>query len=150
PKSDRLLVAPEQDDGGDYHADLENSAALKRLARINDIALVVVAALRKYGRKDADAVTSLDDVLGAGRIVYDAVNVVNVDCEQADVTLGVKPTGLVKLLPLKTRYSGLGSTKRELCFRWQPGSGRVADLEPERMSGGRCSHAQREKKNGLI
>jgi|GEM_PF-4455706 len=122
------LLAPEPDDAGDYRADLENSAALKRLAWVNDVALVVVAALRKYGRKETDAPTSLDDVLGAGRIVYDAVNVFNVDCEQADCMTGVKPSGFVRLYPLKTRYSGLGAMKRELQFRWYPGCGRVTDL----------------------
>ena len=125
------LLGNEQSDASEYAADLENSAALKRLARVQDVALVVVAALRKYGRKD-DAPTSLDDVLGAGRLCYDAVNVLNVDCEQAPCEAGTRPAGLVRLYPLKTRYAGLASAGRELQFRWFPGIGRVCNLEPER------------------
>jgi hypothetical protein len=124
------LLGNEPDDKSDYSADLENSAALKRLARVQDVALVTVAALRKYGRKD-DAPTSLDDVLGAGRLCYDAVNVFDLDCEQAEAAPGSRPVGLVRLRPLKTRYAALASTGRELQFRWGPSIGRISDLEAE-------------------
>jgi hypothetical protein len=124
------LLANEPTDGSEYTADLENSAALKRLARVQDVALVVVAALRKYGRKD-DAPTCLDDVLGAGRIVYDAYNVFDVDCQQSPCADGTKPSGLVRLRPLKTRYAGLTAAGGELQFRWWPGIGRICDLDRE-------------------
>jgi len=121
------LLGNEPNDASDYGADLENSAALKRLARVQDIALVAVAALRKYGRKD-DAPTCLDDVLGAGRIVYDAYNVFAVDCEQAPSGDGTKPSGLVRLRPLKTRWAGM-PPGQEVLFQWWPGCGRVCDLD---------------------
>jgi len=125
------LLGNEPTDGSEYTADLENSAALKRLARVQDVALVAVAALRKYKRAEAEQGTTLDDVLGAGRLAYDAVNVLDVDCEQAECEAGTRPTGLVRLRPLKTRFSGLATPGRELQFRWYPGIGRICDREAE-------------------
>jgi len=126
------LLGNEPTDGSEYTADLENSAALKRLARVQDIALVVVAALRKYGRKD-ETPTGLDDVLGAGRLVYDAYNVFDVNCEQSPCADGMKPSGLVRLRPLKTRYAGLAAAVGELRFRWWPSIGRICDLDAQPM-----------------
>jgi replicative DNA helicase len=125
------LLGNEPSDGSEYTADLENSAALKRLARVQDVALLVVAALRKYKRADAEQATTLDDVLGAGRLAYDAVNVLDVDCEQAECEAGTRPTGLVRLRPLKTRFSGLATPGRELHFRWFPGIGRITDMDAQ-------------------
>ncbi len=122
------LLANEADET-DYRADVENSAALKRIARQCDVALVVVGALRKYGHGD-ERPTTLDDVTGAGRLVYDALSVLDVDCEQEECEAGTRPTGLVRLRPLKTRFAGLATPGREPQFRWYPGIGRIADLEP--------------------
>ena len=71
---------------------------------------------------------SLDDVSGAGRIVYDATNVFYVDCTQ-DQQPGRSPCGLVYLFPLKTRFVGIGSRGDVLAFRWWPSWGEVCDLE---------------------
>ena len=125
------LLANEPTDASDYAADLENSAALKRLARVQDVALVAVAALRKYGRANSDAPASLDDVLGAGRICYDAVNVFDVDCQQDSPRPGERPVGTVRLRVLKTRYAGLGSAGKPLEFRWFPSTGRIEDPNPQ-------------------
>ena len=78
-----LLCSPDADT---FSADLRNSFELRRIARRNDVALVVVAALRKSQAtkyKERGAVT-LDDVSGAGRIVYDAQSVLLVSCEQGE------------------------------------------------------------------
>ena len=125
------LLANEATDASDYTADLENSAALKRLANSRDIALAVVASLRKFGRKD-EAPTCLDDILGAGRIAYDSTNAFAVDCEQETPRAGERPVGTVRLRALKTRYAGLGSAGKPLEFRWFPSTGRIEDQNPQR------------------
>ncbi|MEP0846208.1 MAG: hypothetical protein HRF50_05215 [Phycisphaerae bacterium] len=125
------LLAAAPGDTSEYGADCENSAALKRLAQTCNIALLVIADLRKSGtQKGADREpTSIDEIRGAGRIAYDAVNVFAVDCEQVEADAGTRATGLVKVRALKTRYSGLGSAGEELHFKWWPAIGRVEDLD---------------------
>ena len=130
------LLAREPGDASEYVSDLENSTAIKRIAQKYNVALVVIAALRKAaqfkqtkGKPKEDRPVTLDDVLGAGRLVYDAFNVLYVDGMQADNGAGSQPTGIVKVLPLKTRYSGVASSGADLQFRWHPSTGRVCDLE---------------------
>ncbi|TWT41090.1 Replicative DNA helicase [Phycisphaerae bacterium RAS1] len=127
------LLAAEADDAGEYTADCANSAALRRIARTHNLALLAVADLRKaanFKKGDDDkAPVSLDDVRGAGRIVYDAQNVFAVDSEQADNGRGCEPTGIVKLRALKTRFSGAASRGNVVQLRWHPATGRIIDLE---------------------
>ncbi len=126
------LVAAEEHDPSDYATDVANSSAMKRIARKQDVALMVVAALRKGGKKAADTVpATLDDVSGAGRICCDATNVMFVDCEQVEEPADPWPIGLVRIHPLKTRYSAAGSRGDVLALRWRPSWGEVCDMNDE-------------------
>lgn len=117
------LVVNEETDRSDYAADCANSAALKRIARRNDLALVGIVAVRKRKAADADKPIVLDDVTGAARICYDAVNV-----------FGVQPSGCkdrepdgIELTPLKTRFSRLQSSGKVIRLDWMPMYGAVKD-----------------------
>ena len=124
------LLAPLESDRSDFQIDLSNSAALRRIARKHDIAFVVVASLRKSaGFGNGDKPVSLDDVAGAGRITYDATSIWYVDAAQAPPSTGAQPTGIVKLTPLKSRFSGCASDGSEVQLRWEPGFGSMRDLE---------------------
>ncbi|MCH7701523.1 MAG: hypothetical protein IID37_07530, partial [Planctomycetes bacterium] len=127
------LLAPGERDRSDFHTDLLNSTALRRIARHNDIALLVVAALRKSANyQDAKKKpVTLDDVSGAGRLCYDAVSVWLVD---AEYTQDVPPTGIVHLVPLKSRYTGAATNGTEVQLRWYPGLGIVENLVAEELS----------------
>jgi replicative DNA helicase len=116
-----LLAAPEADQ---FQSDVLNSTALRKLARANDVALLVVAALRKSQAttfKKPETV-QLDDVAGAGRLVYDATSVLFVWCEPGD-----DDTGLVHVRPLKLRYAAL-KENADVQLRWYPKTGRIEDL----------------------
>lgn len=124
------LLAPGEHDRSDFQTDLLNSTALRRIARQNDIALLVVAALRKtatYKNGKSKPIT-LDDVAGAGRLCYDAVSVWVVHCECTQVS---PPCGIVHLFPLKSRYTGAAINRSEVQLRWYPGLGIVEDLRLE-------------------
>lgn len=127
------LIASEPDDRSDYHAEVETSGVLKRLASEHDIALVILADLRKaatFQKKTERAkVVTLDDFRGAARLTYDATTVIFLDSEQADNGRGGEPTGLIKLTALKTRYAAAGSRRTEVQLRWHPLTGRITDLE---------------------
>lgn len=128
------LIAWEPSDTSENQAGCELSTMLKRLAMTCNIALVVVTAIRKSAAlksrsQQEKRPIDMDDILGAGRIVYDAQNVFHVDAEQGVTGFGETPIGLVRIRGLKTRYSGLGSRDQELQFRWRPSVGRIEDLE---------------------
>lgn len=120
------LLAAVESDRSDYSADLLNSAALKRIARQNLIALNVVAALRKppVSRKGVSLVPTLDEVAGAGRIVYDAASVWYVDSEQTGTD---PPSGMVTMVPLKTRFSRAAHLAEPIRLKWEPGYGTITD-----------------------
>lgn len=124
------LLAPGEHDHNDFQTDLLNSTALRRIARHNTIALLVVAALRKtanYSNAQSKPIT-LDDVAGAGRLCYDAVSVWVVDGE---CTHDSPPCGIVHLFPLKSRYTGAAVSGSVVKLRWFPGLGIVEDLRLE-------------------
>lgn len=125
------LLAPVETDRTEFTTDLLNSTALKRVARQCNVAMIVVAALRKSNKATAkkDKAVTLYDVLGAGRLVYDAAAVWAVQSEQDKVAKGDKPIGIVKLRPLKSRFSGCAAQQAEVQLRWHPGYGSVCDLE---------------------
>jgi hypothetical protein len=125
------LLGNESSDNSDYAADLENSGALKRLANSRGIALVAVASLRKFGRRD-EAPTHLDDIIGAGRIAYDSTSAFVVDCEQEPTPPAGRAVGTVRLRCLKSRYSALAAAGKPLEFRWWPSTGRVEDRDGQR------------------
>lgn len=119
------LLAAVESDRTDYQTDLLNSSAIRRIARQNEVALVVVSALRKSGQmnqRQEDQIT-LNDVLGAGRLVYDATTVTLVSSEQKAAPTG-HPRGTVSLRVLKSRFSP-GSLGEAIELTWHPGWGRV-------------------------
>ncbi len=117
-----LLVSSGQDQ---FQADIQNSTALRELARRHEVALVVIAALRKgQGANTAEPIkVSIDDVAGAGRLAYDAQNVLLVWCDH-----GNGASGIVHVRPLKMRYAPMMDDPN-LQFRWQPRTGLITDLE---------------------
>ena len=118
-----LLTAPESD-RSDFQTDLLNSAALRRIARKNDVALIVVAALRKsagFKNPTGDSIT-LDDVAGAGRIAYDAQTVLFVNSQTDDAD-----SGLVHVRPLKLRFAPM-TDGADIQLRWNPSTGLIMDL----------------------
>ena len=121
------LLAATESDRSEFQTDLLNSAALRRIARRNDIALLIIAGLRKAGavKKKEDRPINLDDVSGAGRITYDASSVWLVDSTQ-ETTASGRPAGFVTLTPLKLRFSGHGRDDK-VTLRWEPGYGAISD-----------------------
>ena len=117
------LLAASTADRDQYDSDLRNSTTLRSLARKYDIALLVVVALRKGARLSKPENISLDDFLGAGRLVYDAQTVFSVWCEIGDVD-----TGLVYARPLKVRFAPCDE-EHPVQLRWHPRTGRIEDLE---------------------
>ncbi len=110
------LLANERDDRGDgYAIDCENSAALKRISQENEVALVVVVALRKQGRSAEDKPITLDDILGAGRIGYDALTAFGVESQQA-----AESSATITLTAIKTRFSRMGSQRESVVLDWAP------------------------------
>lgn len=74
------LLVPPSSDRDAFTTDVMNFTALRKLARKHDIALIVVASARKGATfKPADKLT-IDDLAGAGRLVYDAQNVLAIWC----------------------------------------------------------------------
>ncbi len=121
------LLAREITDTSEYTADVATSTELKRIARRSDVALIVISSMRKSGNfKGAKDTPTLDDILGAGRLGYDAENILAVNCEQTGDP-GVVPSGSVFIHPLKTRFSGAGSSGEILTLSWTPTTGRVFD-----------------------
>lgn len=119
-----LLASPEADKS-DYTSDLLNSAALRKLARQHDAAILVVAALRKtqstrFGKPEE---LTLDEISGAGRLVYDAQNVLLTWTVRGD-----GDAGLVKVRPMKRRFAA--NREEVLSLRWYPRTGAIVDLDP--------------------
>jgi replicative DNA helicase len=123
------LLAKEPEDGSAYDVDLETSTALKRVAWRNNIVFLVIAALRKAGNfkkvrgKNASDIV-LDDVVGAGRITYDAANVLYVQGERI-ATGSTMPRGFINVHLLKTRYSGGLPKDGIVKLEWFPACGRI-------------------------
>ena len=117
------LVANEADERSDsYGADCENSAALKRMARHSQVAILVVLAIRKRTKAQEEKPLGLDDILGDGRIGYDAVNAITVECEQPE-SFDDNPSGTIMLTALKTRFSGMGARREQVELEWLPAFG---------------------------
>ena len=119
-----LLVSPESDKS-DYTSDVLNSAALRKLARKHDAAILAVTALRKTQAtnfKPFEDLT-LDEISGAGRLVYDAQNVLLTRTVRGD-----DDAGLVKVRPMKRRFAA--DREEILSMRWRPRTGAIVDLEP--------------------
>lgn len=119
-----LLVSPESDKS-DYTSDVLNSAALRKLARKHDAAILAVTALRKTQAtnfKPFEGLT-LDEISGAGRLVYDAQNVLLTRTVRGD-----DDAGLVKVRPMKRRFAA--DREEILSMRWRPRTGAIVDLEP--------------------
>ena len=119
------LLGRRSGEGHDYAADCENSAAMKRIAATNDIALVVVHDHRKSNTSPRADLRppppTLDDVRGAGRIAYDATNVFLVDRGQD------RQVERITIHPLKTRYSGRDADAVAIEFCWQRDCGAIKD-----------------------
>lgn len=127
------LVANCQHDQGQYVADIENSTALKAIARKYQVAMVVVASLRKaanFKSKSSNGAAgepSLDDLLGAGRLAYDAVNVLYIDSEKEKFERGVERRGKIHITVLKSRYSGASASDGLISLPWYPSTGRITN-----------------------
>lgn len=110
---------------GMINGDLKTSSLIKNLAKKYDIALVVIAALRKAGNlKDSKGVT-IDDIIGAGRLVYDCTSCWFVESEQE---WGNPPSGTIKVKCLKSRFSGAAALGEVVELHWSPHTGQVSDL----------------------
>ncbi|MCH8852819.1 MAG: AAA family ATPase [Planctomycetes bacterium] len=122
------LLAPGDRDRGEFESDLLNSTSIKKLATRHDIALVVVAALRKaanYRKKSESDKITLDDVSGAGRLTYDCTSCWFVE---ADRQSGHAPSGTLKVHCLKSRFSGAASLGEIVQLCWAPYTGQVTDV----------------------
>ena len=80
-----------------------------------------MAALRQTTRLEKPEVTTLDDVSGAGRLVYDAQTVLQVWRQHSDAD-----TGLVFAKPLKSRFAPL--LEQVVTLKWKSSTGRIDDL----------------------
>lgn len=123
------LLAPIESDRSEFQSDLLNSAALKRIAYNNRIAMPVVAGLRKpppTRKEDKNKIPTLDEIAGAGRIAYDAVSVFYIDSKQYDSD---PPSGIVELHPLKSRFSRAAHIGKPVSLVWQPGYGTIENGE---------------------
>jgi len=118
------LLVPSEIDRDQYDTDLRHSAELKRLARKNDIALLVVGAVRKGATFRTIEQMTIDDALGAGRIAYDSQAVLGVGCVYGDADCG-----LVKARPFKMRFAPCDETAPPVRLRWRPCTGLITDLE---------------------
>jgi len=97
------------------------------------LALRKAATFAKKPSSNDKTPASLDDVLGAGRLVFDAENVFYVDCEQPKPGI-YNSAGKVFIYPLKTRYSAAGSSGQRIELCWYPACGRIEDfrdIEPQ-------------------
>jgi len=119
------LLLPLPTDRGSYDTDLQDSTALKRIARRNDVAILAVATLRKATKFAKPEEVTLDDVAGAGRLTYDATNVLFVWKVYGDAN-----AGLVNVRVLASRFSGINENDA-LSFRWRPRFGRIENLEED-------------------
>lgn len=132
------LIANDGIESTEYATDLANSAAMKALAQRNDVAVLCIAALRKRGaiaskqsatRQKSEAAVTMDDVLGAGRLVYDSTAVIHVN-SIARASGG----GELRLDILKTRFSA--ATNEPIILDWRPAHGRIESpvkaYDPER------------------
>ena len=122
-------------------SDIENSSALKAIARKYDVAVVAVTSLRKAANfaskpsKNANSTPGLDDMLGAGRLTYDAVNVLYIDSEKETFVRGVERRGKIHITVLKSRYTGASASDGLISLPWYPSTGRISsditNLNPE-------------------
>lgn len=119
------LLVPSEIDRDQYDTDLRHSAELKRLARKNDVAILVVGAVRKGATFRTIEAMTIDDVLGAGRIAYDAQTVLGVGCEHGDAD-----SGLVKVRDFKMRFAPCDQNADPVQLRWRPRCGAIVDLLP--------------------
>ncbi len=121
------LLAPVSGENS-FETDLENSTAIKYLARDFDIALLVVSAMRKSANfakpTKSKGAPSLDEVTGAARIGYDAANAFYI---QSNLDKHRPDRGLLELWCQKSRYSGLAKTDKVITLTWHPYSGAVTD-----------------------
>lgn len=118
------LLVPSENDRDQYDTDVRHSTELKRIARKNDVALLVVAAFRKGATFRESATLSIDDLIGAGRLAYDAQTVVVVSRD-----IGEENCGLVKVRPLKLRFAPCDESSPDVQLRWRPRTGLITDLE---------------------
>lgn len=140
------MIANCRQDAGQYDADIQNSTALKAIARDASVALVIVTPLRKSanfaskpGKNKGKAKPALDDLLGAGRLGYDAVTALYVECVKHDVEAGRERTGEIHVDIWKARYADTSPNDQSLKLKWHPSCGRIVtniiglkpDEEPE-------------------
>jgi KaiC/GvpD/RAD55 family RecA-like ATPase len=116
------LLAPDERDRSDFETDIRNSSELIRISKRHDIALIIVSALRKSAslskKVDSDSI-ELSDVIGAGRLAYDATSVWFVRANHAG------NASTIDLKCLKSRFSG--SVGQTIPLRWNPETGAVMD-----------------------
>lgn len=117
------LLVPLESDRDTYHIDLLNSTILKKLARKHDLSLLVVSAVRKGTTKRDAATIALDDLLGAGRLAYDAQTVLLCSREYGD-----SDCGIIRVRPLKMRFASCDEKAEDLQLRWRPRTGLITDL----------------------
>lgn len=116
------LLVPPKEDRDQFDTDVRTSTALRKLARKHDIAFLVVTHQRKGATYRSPEATTIDDIAGAGRLVYDAQTVGVVSRKHGD-----DDTGLVYFRPLKVRFA---RTREDVMmqFRWFPKTGRIENL----------------------
>jgi replicative DNA helicase len=115
-----LLATPESD-RSDYTTDLLNSTKLKRIAKRFDVALAVIAALRKTSKTTKPEEITLEELSGAGRIAYDAETVCNVWKEYS-----TPDNGTVHAKILKSRFGPPGDNST-VQLRWVPKTGQILE-----------------------
>ena len=124
------LLEKEDGDGTDYAADVANSTALKRIAVENRVAMLAVVALRKSAAfkktGNVNSEIALDDILGAGRFVYDCDTVFVITCEHPLQKMYDAAGGVV-IRTLKSRFSNPGAMAE---LNWYPRCGRIIDVTP--------------------
>lgn len=125
------LLVPPREERDQFTTDLMNSTELRKLAREHDIAFIVVASVRKGATFKAADKLAIDDLAGAGRLVYDAQNVFAIWCK-----CGGRRTGIVYVRPLKMRFAP--AISGHLQFRWYPPTGRIEDLLEEEAPEATC------------
>lgn len=119
------LLTPTKAEENQFAADIANSTALLSLAKSYGLAVIIVASARKGSVCRQPSALTIDDVAGAGRLVYDATTVSLVWCEHSPNPR--ENSGLVCVRVLKSRF---WRSDVEAQLRWRPWTGRIEDLAP--------------------
>lgn len=122
------LVAPDETDRDLHTTEVQTSTLLRHLARKFDVAIVPVCAVRKGANKKESDFVSLDDLMGASRLAYDATSVFYVFRSGGEMD-----SGFVHVHAFKQRFAPLGGSTIQL--RWRPSTGSITDLPRDERAG---------------